>query len=168
MVDDSWPSWPEPVSAPRIFTADTKTAETMTWATWRLAHRRASTWWYYAAAVGSSALLSATGVIDMRWAVLWGTSLVSVFEFGDLKSLRRQFRQMAPAGTVFAVGFTASAMSLRTPLSVGRYDYSAFKSLDLSRDYVFLRSALGGTYFVLPRQLFTDEDIARFRAGLGS
>jgi hypothetical protein len=104
----------------------------------------------------------------MRWAVVGGASLVSVFAFGDLPRLHRQFRQLAPAGTEFAVGFSATAMSLRTPLSVGRYDYSAFKSLDLSRDYVFLRSALGGTYFVLPRELFTDEDIACFRAGLGS
>lgn len=107
-------------------------------------------------------------VIGVRWAVVGGASLVSVLAFGDLPSLLRQFRQLAPTGAEFAVGFSATAMSLSTPLSVGRYDYSGFKSLDLSRDYVFPRSALGGTYFVLPRELFTDEDIARFRAGLGS
>jgi hypothetical protein len=76
--------------------------------------------------------------------------------------------RLAPTGTEFTVGLSATARSLRTPLSFGRYDYSAFKRLDLSRDYVFLHSALGGTYFVLPREPFTDEDIARFRAGLGS
>ena len=165
-MDDSGTWWPEPLSSPRIFTADTKTARTMTWATWRLAHRRATTWWYYAAAVGSPGLLWAVGVIDVRWAVVGAASLILVFAFGDLPRLRRQFRQMAPAGTEFAVGFGATAMSLRTPLSVGQYEYRAFKSLDLSRDYVFLRNSLGGTYFVLPRALFTDEDIIRFRTGL--
>lgn len=168
MVDDSGPLWPESLSSPRIFTADTKTARTMTWATWRLAHRRATTWWYYATAIGSPAFLWVSGVIGMRWAVVGGASLVSVFAFGDLPRLRRQFRQLAPTGAEFAVGFGATAMSLRTPLSDGRYGYRAFKSLDLSRDHVFLRSALGGSYFVLPRELFTDEDIARFRAGLAS
>ena len=99
----------------------------------------------------------------MRWAVVEGASLVSVLALGDLPRLRRQFRQLAPTGTVFAVGFGATAMSLRTSLSVGRYDYSAFKSLDLGRDYVFLHSALGGTYFVLRRTGYDRQLVRRDR-----
>ncbi|WP_344148313.1 YcxB family protein [Nocardioides koreensis] len=168
MVDDSGPPWPDPVSTPRTFTADTETARRMTWAAWRLTHRHSTTWWLYATAIGSPSLLWAIGVIDVRWAVLVGAVLVSLFVLGDLPRLRRQLRKLAPPGTEFAVGFSSTAMSLRTPQSVGQYDFSAFKSLELSGNYVFLRGALGGTYFVLPRTLFTDEDIARFRAGLGS
>ena len=134
----------------RIFTADARTARTMTWA--NLASGAPARDHLVVLRGSGRQPGSAVGHRSHRWAVVGGASLVSVFVFGDLPRLRRQFRQLVPTGAEFAVGLRATAMSLRTPLSVGRYDCSAFKSLDLSGDYVFLRSALGSSYFVLPRR----------------
>lgn len=137
----------------------------MAGALFRAQHRLPMTWAFYllfllcVVAGGSLGRSYVTGTV-------LGVVVVPLLALLMRHGLVRQLRAQVPPGTVLATGFGPSAMALRTPLSLARIEFRAFRSVEVVGDHVVLRQQGSRVLQVLPRQLVPEVDLGRLRAAV--
>lgn len=118
--------------------------------------------WLGLATAALAGTLVLYGVSFMGWVagflVLVGVSIPLLAYFTMRRIAQRQF----PPGTVLKIGFGDEFVSTQTPLESSTTAYSAYSGANRRGDIVLLRQRASKAWGIVPGQLFTDEDLARF------
>lgn len=118
--------------------------------------------WIALATAAIAGVLFVFGVSIMGWVagfLLLFAVLIPVMAYVTMRRIaKRQF----PPGTVLKIGFGDQFVSTQTPLESSTTAYSAYSGAKRKGEFVLLRQRASKAWGIVPGQLFTDEDLARF------
>jgi hypothetical protein len=122
-----------------------------------------SPWPWIGLATAALAMALALLGAEIMWVIvviaLLGTVLLPFLTYFLVRRIaRRQF----PPGSVLRIGFGDEYVSTQSPLESSTTAYSMYSGAKRRGDFVLLRMRANNAWGIVPGQLFTDEDLARF------
>ena len=147
------------------FTTTETTARDIARAFFTFQLRRPNVLLTYALVVGFAFVMS----IALKSRVYGVVYLILMFGLLPVLTIRRlasRFGALYPVGTELSTSFSDRELHLVTPLATSDMAYELFRMVRVQGSFVILRQKTGTVYFVLPRELFPDEQLAVMRARL--